>query len=195
MTYLILIAMASLVIFDDPENTPISPVDVPPPREAVVCGPNCVLLMLTMSGYDVDDAELNSIDVGKQGASLLQLKEFCAAQGLATEVRKVSPEQFAELPTPAIMHVNSKSFQHFDVVFGATSEGLLIFNGTTGERVLAKNEKLAGYYSGYVLVPTRSTLIGKLYLRASWLIVGAALISCVALGYAWATKSSPKETE
>ena len=142
-----------------------------PPREAIICGPNAVLLFLTMCGVEVADEDVAAIDVGLEGASLSQLSEFCIRHGQPVEIRQLDPNDLAKVPMPAILLSNS---DHFHVAYDTTAEGeLLIVDPTTGKKHTSIPKSFAKYYSGYVII--RKQTIFDQYKRLALILALFAL--------------------
>lgn len=149
-----------------------------PPRDALICGPNSVLMFLTICGIDVMDEDIAEIDVGNKGATLLQMRDACNKLGQPTEVRHLDTAEFKKLSLPAILHVDNSRYQHFHVMYGVAPGGnLKVLDGTTGEKLITLSEKLAGYYSGYVLITRKEWIMSAGTLRLGWgLIIASALL-------------------
>jgi len=159
------------------------------------CGPNCLYSMIQimrragMSGYAPTYEEVIKCfpqTTGPDGFSMADLSTAAFQLGLTLEVRKVSTEDFGELPTPFVAHLdvlNSGGVGHFitvcDVV-NATSgpTNVSYIDGSTGQLHNSDFPTLKKSLSGFVLTsprhlnrqPDRLFSVGALL---SGLVIGA----------------------
>ncbi|HEV3304430.1 MAG TPA: cysteine peptidase family C39 domain-containing protein [Planctomycetaceae bacterium] len=127
-----------------------------PPRSAVVCGPNALLMFLTLCGRPVEGRLTAEIECGPQGASLLQLCKACDSIGFKTEIRRYQPDDFDLMALPAIVQFVSPGGHHFFVVYHVTVDTIDVLDGTTGERIFIPRARAARTLTGFALVPKRS---------------------------------------
>jgi len=130
-------------------------------RDGVACGPNAALMFMTLCGVNVDDSAINSIPCGEEGASLLELRDFCESHGMPAEVRQFRADEILTMPLPAIWQTRFEPKGHYFVVYRINGSTIHAIDATTGEDVRPKRERFEGYYTGYALVPKRS-LVGHL---------------------------------
>jgi len=137
----------------------------PPWRNQGDCGPSALFVLLRLKNKDVtlDDVTKRVPVDSTLGCSMLALREAADAVGLPSEVRFVKPEALSKLTFPYILHgqlgLKAKT-GHFLVIVGR--------NPTTGSYAVVdpvydqfgwwtEKATLSGY-SGYVLIPTESSL-------------------------------------
>lgn len=122
-------------------------------RDAVMCGPNALLMFLTLCGTDIDDGAIYRIPYSPAGASLLELGELARTVGVRTEVRHYDPARLAEMPVPAIIQTRTGDGRfHYFVLYKLTSNRASLLDGTTAKAVRVRTSWLIEYWSGYALV-------------------------------------------
>lgn len=119
------------------------------PRVSVVCGPNAVLMFLVLCGADANDESLATISCGDDGASLLQLRDFCNSNGVRAEVRKFGSQDILRLPLPAIL---LSTGNHYVVAYRTDTRGIDVLDGTTGAKMRIADDRFDSFLSGYALV-------------------------------------------
>lgn len=126
-------------------------------RSDLRCGPNALLMFLTLCEKPVPDAAISAIQCGPTGASLLQLRDAAHSAGLATEVRQYQISEVDSVPLPAIVQSQSgPTSYHYYVWCEITPDAVRALDGTTGEEFRIFRERLDNFWTGFALVPKRS---------------------------------------
>lgn len=165
-------------------------------RKSLVCGPNATLLLLTMCGLAVSEAEIAKLHSNERGASLAEMQAFCRAAGLETEVLRFEIDDASHVRLPAIVHSDTGETDHYYVWYDVTEHFVLALDSTTGEKLSFRREKLDEFWTGYTLVPSRFAR-GQLWLSAAandslenyaW---GLGVLSAIAVGVRyWRTRGN-----
>lgn len=139
------------------------------PREAVICGPNALAILLSIHGLSKDDAFFDAIDCRPNGASLLELRNAARSAGINAEVRKV---HVSELTFPAILQtVGSEGRNnHYMVAYKRAFGKTCVIDATTGRCLDVRDVRFDKYFSGYVLV-SEGSHFDKGCRIASWLLI------------------------
>jgi ABC-type bacteriocin/lantibiotic exporter with double-glycine peptidase domain len=143
-------------------------------RQSVMCGPNCLYMLLALHDVSVHDRSLaKDITSHSEGMSLLALQEACGVQGLRTEVRRCSIDELRRtFQSPVIAHLNSR---HYVVVIDMTDDFVTVLDGTTGEKRTIPNQHLSRLWTGYVLIVDSGVSASWVFMVVSafvWLLVG-----------------------
>jgi predicted double-glycine peptidase len=151
---------AALSLMPDIHGCLARTLDQDAPRgEAVACGPNALLMFLTLCDVTVDDKVIEGIDCRPDGASLLELRAVCTSVGLPSEIRKYGAAEYASIPLPAILQARAaKSRHHFYVIYEVGMETLNVLDGTTGHRLQIPRERFESVLTGYALIPSHYSL-------------------------------------
>lgn len=154
-------------------------------RWRVNCGPNALLLFLTLLDTPVGDDLIDSIKCTSDGASLLQLRDACSSVGIATDVR-IFPERNAlAVPLPAIAQApNGNGKHHYYVWYHVSDDFVYALDSTSGQRFRIRKGRLADFWTGYALVPHCSLVhMGGLSVERRcqlvWLLSLANLGMCI----------------
>jgi hypothetical protein len=163
------------------------PAPVRAPRESVVCGPNSLLLFLTLCNYSVGKRLIDDIPCEADGASLLQLCNVCDSIGFPAEIRHYCPSELTSMPLPAIVQFGRKGRHHFFVIYRVTSDGISALDGTTGQFLRFPVSRMEKELTGYALVEKRSffrrllaTAVGHEGALVALLTATIALTLCIA---------------
>lgn len=122
-------------------------------KPEIACGPNSLLMFLKMCGREPDVGAIRALPCDDEGMSLLQMRDFCDTSGLQTEVRYFSVDEIDRMPLPAVWQLHGGLQQHFCVVYRSGLKGLSALDGTTGRHFRIHNDRIAGFFSQYALVP------------------------------------------
>lgn len=125
------------------------------PREAAVCGPNAVAILLSIHGIRKCNAFFDEIDCNPNGATMLALRNAAISAGVAAEVRKV---EVSELTFPAIVQTrgSGNGRDHYMVAYGRWLGRTLVIDATTGQKIEVSDERFLAYFSGYAIVSATS---------------------------------------
>jgi len=101
------------------------------PREAVVCGPNALAILLSIHGIKKDRTFFDDIECQPNGATMLLLCNAAIDAGVNAEVRKVKA---TELTFPAILQTSGsgESGNHYMVAYARGTSKTYVFDSTTG---------------------------------------------------------------
>jgi|GEM_PF-2500607 len=143
-------------------------------RKTVICGPNAVFMFLVLCRVDLEEGVIDQIECGNRGASLLQLRDFCNAHGLSTEVRRFDFREERMFPIPAILQTRAQDQSHFCVAYRIDADGVQLLDGTTGHKMYVRHGRMAGFFSGYALLKgkTLKSRILDLWTLSHRLLVG-----------------------
>jgi hypothetical protein len=166
--------------------TTLSPIVPPewrleaPFQTGLHCGPNSLYLLLRLSGIEVSREQVEqSVPMSATGCTLEDLRRAALNLGLGVEVRKVTPDEFKDLPKPLIAHflapasglgTPGQGRDHFAVVTRTLPDGgfqSIDSNNLVTTTYLGLN--LARNFSGYCLVVTPSLMSRIAANRAAWL--------------------------
>ncbi len=134
--------------------------------EALKCGPNSLLAFLILAGRPETLAqELENIELGHEGASLLSLRNAARKLGVETEVRRYRVEDIDLLPLPAIVQFTNSSYSvfkgHFVVIYKIDREHFYLIDGTTGFRDRGLKSRLPAFWTGYALTKKTFGIAGR----------------------------------
>jgi len=182
---------------DGGRNKPIGPAEVPArlrrePRWVTGprCGPNSLYVLLRLHGIEADIEEVTQrchVDP-KNGCSIGDLERVAREMGLAAEVRYVGPSDLTKLTRPFIANLRAGDEQpssaHFLVIFDyrEVSKDFGVIDGTAGTHAYRDAGLLMRSYSGYVLIPRRSSFLLSA-LRGSFLVEISAVACALALKF------------
>jgi peptidase C39-like protein len=108
-----------------------------PFQQGPSCGPNALYFLLRLCEVNVAyDAVLKRVPLVPQGSNIEDLRQAAAEFGLATEVRRLTPEELVDAPKPLLVHVNVPASGS-----GQTGEGL-------GHFILITRTTPGGYFRG-----------------------------------------------
>jgi ABC-type bacteriocin/lantibiotic exporter with double-glycine peptidase domain len=180
------------IIYDVPEGV------MTPPRlqlersfqSGVRCGPNALFLLLRLCRVNVDyETVLKATPIGKNGASLEDLRKTAVEFGLTAQIRgDVSPDDLTRSRLPAIVHLkasggptNPERQDHFIVVADRTKVGDFQGVDTTNMTfAIYTVEALARNMSGYALFPQNSRVANVYRVALGVLLI--VLIANIFLG-------------
>ena len=129
-----------------------------PSQDAVACGPNALVMYLTLSGVPIPLDVIDRSQSRRQGSSLMELCRDSESVGVLSEVRHYKVEEFDRMPMPAIVQMKeSDGGYHFSVIYGKTREGFTGLDGSTAECFNLSRERLGRVLTGYALVPRRTS--------------------------------------
>jgi predicted double-glycine peptidase len=125
------------------------------------CGSAAVATLLTYQyGYPMNEqvafeqmythGDRNKIN--KEGFSLLDIKNFLAANGFVADGFKVPLDRLEKEGLPAIVLVNEKGYHHFVVVKGLRNERVLVGDPARGTRVIALDHFMKIWTNGLLFV-------------------------------------------
>lgn len=118
-------------------------------QEAADCGVAALAMVARFHGLDVTvDSVRESVPIGPEGASLLELQRAALLLGLRSLAVRVAPEQLGQVAPPAIVHFRGG---HYVVLYEIGSAGVAIGDPVTG-LVRLSPEKFAESCSGKLLL-------------------------------------------
>lgn len=162
---------------------------VPEWRRTARCGTNALYVLAKLSGAAVTyDDVAKSVNVGRHGSSVEDLRVSAEQLGLTVRVRNISAEEFLEVPCPFILHLDYADqgggghFVTVDRSFPDKEDGTVYFvDGTTGLETQASVGKLKAMMSGVVLVPENSVRVGGTFDWPLLLLVGLVSAEAIVL--------------
>jgi hypothetical protein len=98
--------------------------------------------------------------IRKSGFSLLDMKRYLAARGLATEGFKVTLDQIAQARAPGIALTVTKGYRHFVVVKGVTDRDVLVGDPSRG-MVRYSRAQFNKIWDGLYFVITSARAVGQ----------------------------------
>jgi ABC-type bacteriocin/lantibiotic exporter with double-glycine peptidase domain len=138
------------------------PVDDPVvQRKRVICGPNCLYLLLRAGGIAVSYSDVeNRVEFQEGGTSILALRQAAQYFGLPGIVRKCGMESLKSLRLPVIVHIRdhfklNDVTNHFVVLQAVGENNVTVIDGTTGLVEDVTKTKFEKSWSGYVLETIR----------------------------------------
>jgi hypothetical protein len=151
-----------------------------PFQSGLHCGPNSLYMLLRLSGIGVSLEQVaRSVPLSSTGCTIEDLRQAATDLGLGVEVRKVTPDEFKDLPKPLIAHFFAPASglgtpgagrDHFALVTRTSPDGgfqSIDSNNLVTTTYLGLN--FARNFSGYCLV-VRPSLISRIAgSRAAWL--------------------------
>jgi len=163
-----------------PQSRPRRPESVA--RQAVMCGPNSLYLLLGLNGIKVDVSEIEKLaPLHQDGMSLTEMRDASNALGLRTKVMRVSLDELRRnFQFPVIAYLNFE--QHYVVVVDVDEKAVTLLDGTTGDKDEYAIEWLEKRWSGYVLMPEQD--------RFPWLWLGAGFGLAFVVGFVCAARVS-----
>ncbi|MEE6272099.1 peptidase domain-containing ABC transporter [Georgenia wangjunii] len=115
------------------------------------CGLACLAMISSFHGRATTVSEVRrAIDVGRDGASLKQIKDHAQAEGLVVQAVRCPIEHVPTLPRATLITWTSS---HFVVLDRVTSRGVRILDPADGELVVT-HEEFAQSYTGVALTFT-----------------------------------------
>jgi hypothetical protein len=133
------------------------------------CGPNSLFLLLRFENIDVTyEQVLATVPLSEAGCTLDDLHNAAQQFGLATEARKLTPEEVVIAPKPLIVHFNALASggqktranrNHFSIVTSASLEDGSVA-GIDSVNLMPTRYSANGFarnFSGYCLVLRRSS--------------------------------------
>jgi hypothetical protein len=171
----------------DELTTPISPQSRPRrpdsvARQAVMCGPNSLYLLLGLNGIKVDASEIEKlVPLHQDGMSLTEMRDASNALGLRTKVMRLSLAELRHnFQSPFIAYLNFD--QHYVVVIDVDEKTVTMLDGTTGDKEEVSITWLEKRWSGYVLMPESDSF--------PWLLLGAGFGLAFVVGFVCAARIS-----
>jgi len=77
--------------------------------EGLMCGVDCLYLFVKLRGVECSAPDVEGlVPIGEYGASLLGLREASERLGVRARVVRAAPENLAELPLPAVAHLEPR---------------------------------------------------------------------------------------
>lgn len=127
------------------------------PSPEPVCGPNSAFLFLRLHGVSLTPDEAHEdLPMGKDGATMLDLKAYCQSHGIDARVVRVAPNDLAYMRMPVIAHMEdtgADGIGHYVLVTGVTGGGFIDgMDGTTLSRVRFPPDEFRRSYTGHLLV-------------------------------------------
>jgi ABC-type bacteriocin/lantibiotic exporter with double-glycine peptidase domain len=152
-----------------------------PVREALLCGPNSVYMLLALCDIAVDHRVIDQWRPShSEGMSLSEIQQMSMENGLPADIRQCSLDELKDsVQFPVIAHLNLKTGTHYDVILGVDDTRVHVLDGTTGAMQAWPHEWLRGCWTGYVLIPRPPSSI-----RSLAAVVCIAII-VLALSYTW----------
>ncbi len=124
------------------------PADLVRQRQDTDCGP--AVLKMVFNHYGLDEMTLEEIEavatVGANGTNLLALKKIAESQGLRAQGLRLSIENLADVPLPAIAHVHGDHF----VLLRSVGNEVVVDDPSVG-RLRMSSEALDRAWNGVVL--------------------------------------------
>lgn len=126
--------------------------------------------------WDVGDQAL----IKQRGFSLLDMKRYLEAQGLASDGYRVTLDQIAKTGVPGIALVLTKGYRHFVVVKGVTKNEVLIGDPSRGLLALPRTD-FDKMWDGLFFVITSAQGVGKQSFnrQSQWSSLGRAPVGTV----------------
>jgi len=151
-------------------------------RQAVMCGPNSLYLLLGLNGIKVDVSEIEKlVPLHEDGMSLTEMRDASNALGLRTKVVRLSLDELRRnFQYPVIAYLNYE--QHYGVVVSVDEKTVTLLDGTTGDKDEYAIEWLEKRWAGYVLMPEGD--------RFPWLLLGAGFGLAFVVGFVCAARVS-----
>lgn len=155
------------------------------------CGPVALFFLLALNGKTVAlNDVLAKVPVNDDGSSLADLQAAAQYFGLDTDIVRLTPDGFADLPCPSIIHWTTVTSEpqlgnHFDVFLGyQPALGCDVIDTTNG-RVAAIAQAVAiTRFSGYALIARKpyawATLLLEWSLAVTWsanLVLAGVLVA------------------
>jgi ABC-type bacteriocin/lantibiotic exporter with double-glycine peptidase domain len=134
--------------------------DEPVWRTLQRCPANTLYVTLRLYGKEVSYQEIEgALPIGREGGSLADMRKLAARHGLPAQVRKLTPEQLAQVRFPAIAHLEDAEGPagHFIVLLELgklnTNGTPMIeyIDGTTGMTALMDWGEFRKRWTGFVL--------------------------------------------
>jgi hypothetical protein len=151
------------------------------------CGPVALFFLLRAEKNKVSiDDVMKSLVVTDKGTSMAQLREAAAKFGLDTDVVRFTPDEFADLPVPFIVHwkgpgEESGRDDHFDVVLRTDPDygGMIVDTTNCAVTSLGSMRAIGARASGYALVVRRRApaTAGLLWLLGGMLGLNLGLVT------------------
>lgn len=150
-------------------------------RSVMMCGPNCMYIMLKLYGISVEPEIIEQyIPSNPKGMSIAELRDACAAHGLPLEPRKCSISEMRKaFQSPFIAHTYYPGGGHFTVVLAKEGDSFWLMDGLAGEIRKASPRWLANVWRGYVLIPTSRSRFSAFVLGFSmilWLVTAWTIL-------------------
>ena len=112
------------------------------------CGAACLAMVLTYYGHETTIGECRQyLHSGRDGVTARDISQAGRDLGLRVRAFSMEPSSLAEVPLPAIIHLN---FNHFLVVERWTPDRVKVVDPAVGRRSLTAEEFNAGF-TGVVL--------------------------------------------
>lgn len=142
------------------------------------CGPNSLYILLNLCRKAVPYADvLARVPVGERGSNLDDLRKAAASFGLASEVRKLNPEDLRNTPFPVLVHLYARGERdrndHFLVLteFVKDDGTLKGIDSMSGQLTTWSPGFIARNFSGYCLIPTGRSPVVNRFLLANVLVL------------------------
>ncbi len=127
-------------------------------RQKVICGPNCLYMLLSLHNKPVDQSLfVRYFPTHQDGLSLLELQEAATSMGLPSEVLRCTYDELQRSFDSPIIAYLSGDGPHYVVVHSVDSESVSILDGTTGEEQRLTRKEFERTWSGYILHPREAS--------------------------------------
>ncbi len=151
-------------------------------RSVYRCGPNCLYVVLTMQGEQVDyESLVDELNLTDRGASVADLVRVANTHGMQYTPLRAGAKYLSKLPLPAIVHFNNPGDDkgHFVVLLSVGKDDTLtIIECTRGRMERLSRGDFLTRWSGVVVV--RSERLKNSHLD-NWLLVSSGFLLLLAI--------------
>jgi uncharacterized protein len=113
--------------------------------------------------------------IGRQGFSLLDMKQYLAARGLAADGFRVPLDKLEAARIPAIALIDAGGYRHFVLIKGIDDDRVLIGDPAQGTKVVARAQ-FEAMWNGILFVLRSESEIGQRHFgrEEAWRVLAAA---------------------
>jgi predicted double-glycine peptidase len=143
--------------------------------ERVSCGPRVVYALARRLGYNVTyETVRRRMQLMDDGVAIQDVKKALNDLDIACSVRRLDPTQLYSCPTPLIVHIKPIGREitdgHYLIASEIGTDGVQTYDPYTGRVALWKWKSFSDLWTGYVVIPERSSSA-----RGTGLALAAAL--------------------
>lgn len=115
-------------------------------NEDAECGLACIAMLATFNGVSITLKELRTSSSNARGSSLTNLRDIASRLGLVTRPLRLEIDEFSNVKTPCIAHINGNHF----VLVEKVGRHFSIIDPAVGRRKISKRH-FGGMFTGVVL--------------------------------------------